>query len=293
MEVIMSGIGKQKFLRYTFVVVAVLIACVIALSLFKRYKTELRSNEFGGTSGFQTNVIYGDIKIKTIEDVWSYDAISESSKNNGVTEYLQKNIKKGDTIINVSHGVGIQTLLMAKLATKSGRIYVYNPCKRYVDAIMESAKANEFESRILAFPLGISDRTFNGLLVYKNNSSITDGKIETADYQVPAGYSAMAVDVSSIDEQLPNLQNINMLRININSDCSNIIRGAKNLINKSPNIAIVCDFDIGNYTDLSVFKELINQGFKIREIHKDGHFLKFISVEELSEIKNGYLLIQR
>ena len=289
----MSNLGKPKIFKYTCIAIAVLVLCVIALSLFKRYRTELQPNEFGKVADFQTNVIYGDIKIKTNDDVWSYDAVSESSKNNGVTEYLQKNVKKGDTIIHISNGVGVQTLLMAKLVNNSGRIYVYNPCKKYVNAIIESAKANGFESRIRAFPLGISDKTFQGLLVHKNNSPVTSGTIEPSDYQLPAGYSAMEVEVSSIDEQLPNLQNINILRINTCSDCSNIIRGAKNIIKKSPNIAIICDFSIENYSDLSVFKELINQGFKIREIHKDGHFLKFISVEELSNIKNGYLLIQR
>ncbi len=119
------------------------------------------------------------------------------------------------------------------------------------------------------------------------------GTIAAADYQIPAGYSAMTIDVSSIDEQLPNVQNINILRINVDADCSDIIRGAKNLIAKSPNITIICDFTAGNFKNLSVFNDLINQGFKLYLLHSDGSFLNSVTVEELQSVKNGHLLIRK
>ncbi|MCR5224453.1 MAG: hypothetical protein K6C34_00020 [Alphaproteobacteria bacterium] len=288
-----ENVSEKKTLKFAFVAIIVLIACVLAIALLKRYKTEVTPNEMGNIAEFQTDVIYGDIKIKTNDDAFSHDAIEEDSCNNEVAEYLQKNVQKGDTIVHISHGIGVQTLLMAKLVTKSGRVYVFNPSKKYVDAINESAKANDFESRIFASALGMSNRSFSGLLVHKNNFPAISGKIESADYQIPTGYSAMTIDVSSVDEQLPNLQNINVLRINVNSDCSDIIRGAKNLIAKSPKISIICDFSVENYTNFGIFNELENQGFKIYVIHSDGSFLKPITTSELKDVKNGHLLIKR
>lgn len=292
----MSGnsINEQKVLKFAFIAGIVLIACVLAISLLKRFKTEVAPNETSNVAELQTDIIYGDIKIKTNDDAFSHDAIEAESYNNEVAEYLKKNVNKGDTIVHISHGIGVQTLLMAKLVTQSGRIYVFNPCKKYVDAIVESAKLNSFDSRIFASALGMSDKSFSGLLVYKNNFPIMSGKIEASDYQIPAGYSAMTIDVSSVDEQLPNLQNINILRINVNADCSEVIRGAKNLIAKSPNIAIICDFNAANYSDLSVFEDLINnQGFKMYLLHESGSFLKPISIAELRNVPEGHLLLRR
>ncbi len=288
-----KNVVEQKTVRFAFIAIIVLIACALAISLLKRYKTEVKPNELGNISEFQTEVIYGDIKIKTNDDAFSHDAIEEGSYNNAVAEYLKNNLKKGDTVVHVSHGIGVQTLLMAKLVTQSGRVYVFNPSQKYVDAINESAKINGFESRIFAHALGISNRSFSGLLVHKNNFPAITGKIEPADYQIPTGYSATTVDVSSIDEQLPNVQNINLLRIHLHSDCSNIIRGAKNLIAKSEKIAIVCNFSAEDYKDFSVFSELENKGFKIYLIHSDGTFLKSVSVAKLKDIKNGHLLIKK
>ncbi len=286
-------INEQKVLKFAFIGGIILIACVLAISLLKRYRTEVAPNETGNVATLQTDIIYGDIKIKTNDDAFSHDAIEEDSCNNEVAEYLKKHVSKGDTIVHVSHGIGVQTLLMAKLVTQSGRIYVFNPSKKYVDAIIESAKINGFESRIFASALGMSDRSFSGLLVHKNNFPIMQGTIAAADYQIPAGYSAMTIDVSSIDEQLPNVQNINILRINVDADCSDIIRGAKNLIAKSPNITIICDFTAGNFKNLSVFNDLINQGFKLYLLHSDGSFLNSVTVEELQSVKNGHLLIRK
>ncbi|MDR2158352.1 MAG: hypothetical protein LBO02_03495 [Holosporaceae bacterium] len=287
-----AGFGDQlanKFFKIAFVLVMALIVCSVSVSLFKRYKINLKRNENG--MNFSDRIVFDDIKIHINNDLFSHDAINEEVYNNEVAEYLKRNLKKGDTVINISHNIGVHTLLMAKLVQQAGRVYFYNPSKKYVDAIKSSALANGFENRVLANALAMSDHSFNGLLVHKNNFPDITGKIKPDDYEIPVGYSALTIKASSLDEQLPNLQNVDLMEINVNEDCSEVIKGAINVIKRSKRISIIIKYDRANFTNSSTFKRLSSLGFKIHLIQSDGS-LKQSDVNELKKMDRCFVLMR-
>jgi FkbM family methyltransferase len=262
----------------------------VLISVFKRCRVNLKPNEKG--QDFSSEIVFDDIKVHVNNDAFSHDSITEEVQDTSIVEYLKQNLKKGDTIINIGHNIGIQTLLMAKLTGQSGRIYFYNPSKKYIDAVNSSAVANNFDNRIVAEPLGISDHTFNGLLVYKNTKSEMHGVIRSADDEIPLGHSAMEIKVTSLDEQLPNIQNVNFIGININEDCSNVINGGINLIKRSGNIGIIVKFDKTHYKSLSIFEKMIGLNFTTYMIQSDGS-LKEMKIEDLKHITNECILLKR
>ena len=72
-------------------------------------------------------------------------------------------LRKGDTVVHVSNGIGTQALLIAKLIGQSGRVYVYNPYEKYVSAIKRSAELNNFEHRLHTYVYAIADHIFEGI----------------------------------------------------------------------------------------------------------------------------------
>ncbi len=111
--------------------------------------------------------------------------------------------------------------------------------------------------------LAISDYTYEGILIYKNNFPELYGKLEKRDTIVPSGYSATHVDVSSIDEQLPMLQNIDLLRVNVNGHEGQVINGAINTIKKSDKIKIIITFRNEMFTGFDAIERVFSLGFKL------------------------------
>jgi hypothetical protein len=284
------GIGsKHSCIKFAFLIIAILIVSSVFISFFKRYKINLKYNESG--ANFSEEIVFDDIRVHINKDSFSHDSLRGKTRSDEMVEYLKKNLKKGDTVISISHNIGVRTLLMAKLVRQSGRIYFYNPSQKYVDSMKSSALANGFECRIFAHALGMSDRDFDGLLVYKNNFPDLSGKIESRDHEIPVGYSAMTIKVSSIDGQLPHLQNVDLIVIDVNDDCSKIINGAINLIKKSGRLSIMISQDDAS-ANSAVFDILSKIGFGVSVIQADGS-LRTSSKDEIKKLGRCFLLFRR
>ncbi len=278
--------------KFTGISILILIFLILAISLFKKHRTIIKTNISNQNINLKTATIFDDIYLKIHDDAFSHDAVRSEYQKSEIVAYLKENLKKGDTIVEVTHDIGIYTLLIAKLVGQSGRIYSYNPYIKYVDSINSSAIANNFENRIFIQAFGISDHTYSGLLVHKNNFPLMSGKLENKDYSIPLGYSAMVVKISSIDELLPNLQNIDFLRINVNGDEAGILDGATNLIKKSDKIKILLSFNKETFKGHSSIQKLLLTGFKLYLVQEDG-FTKGITIEEFKKITKGYIVLQK
>lgn len=282
----------DNLLKITFVSVIALVFFIGAISVFKKHRTVIKPNVSSQNTELKTVTIFNDIQLKVHDDTFSHDAIRSEYKKSEIVSYLKRNVKEGDTIIEISYDIGIHTLLMAKLIGQAGRIYVYNPYLKYVDSINASAEANEFGSRIFIQCLGISDHTYDGLLIHKNNFPLMSGKLKNKDSNIPVGHSAMVVKISSIDEQLPNLQKISFLKIDVNGDEAEIIDGAINLIKKSDEIKILLSFNKETLEGYAPIKKLLLMDFRLYKIQKDG-LTEEIKIEELDNIKDGYIVLKR
>ncbi len=280
---------KNKALRYALVTVVILIALIIAVSCYRKQSKTILDNSSSNLQNVREKVIFDDIKIKINGDVFSHDQINNEVKEKDIISYFSKNLKKGDTVIYVSQDIGVQQLLIAKLISQSGRIYVLNPFEKYNDTIELSAKSNGFGNRVFTKTVAISDKPSEGLLVYENEQSPEYGTIKTADYKLEKGFNALKVEVVTLDEIYPNLQNINFLRISKKKNAINAINGAQRIIKRSPQIKIVLDYEKEVFQNSEFINNMKELGFKVYEISKDGE----IFPADLSKVSSNYILLQR
>lgn len=280
---------KNKALRYALVTVVILIALIIAVSCYRKQSKTILDNSSSDLQNVREKVIFDDIKIKINGDVFSHDQINNEVKEKDIISYFSKNLKKGDTVIYVSQDIGVQQLLIAKLISQSGRIYVLNPFEKYNDTIELSAKSNGFGNRVFTKTVAISDKPSEGLLVYENEQSPEYGTIKTADYKLEKGFNALKVEVVTLDEIYSNLQNINFLRISKKKNAINAINGAQRIIKRSPQIKIVLDYEKEVFQNSEFINNMKELGFKVYEISKDGE----IFPADLSKVSSNYILLQR
>ena len=102
----------------------------------------------------------------------------------------------------------------------------------------------------------------------------------------------MAIKISSIDEQLPSVQNIDILKINVNGNESDVLLGAKNLIKRSNNIRILCSYQSDSFGDTTVLDTLISEGFSICIVENDGE-IKPVAFKALDSSQKYTLLLQK
>ncbi len=280
---------KAKALRYSLIAVVILISLIIAISCYRKQSKVVLDNNISDPKNTQEKIVFNDIKIKINNDIFSYDQIRNEVNEDDLISYYNKNLQKGDTVIYVSQDVGVQQLLMAKLISQSGRVYILNPFEKYNDTIEQSAEANGFKNRIFTKTLAISNDSFDGFLVYKNNESSEYGEIKTSDYDIERGYNALKVTASTLDKTFPNLQNINFLRITTKNNVVNVIAGAWKIIKHSPKIRIILDYEKDLLQSLAVMSSLREEGFKIYLINENGE----ISSADFEKITKGHILLQR
>jgi len=280
---------KEKALRYALVTIVVLLALIVAISCYRKQSKTIIDNSSSDLQNVREKVIFDDIKIKINRDVFSHDQINNEVKEEDIISYFRKSLRIGDTVLYVSQDIGVQQLFIARLISRSGRIYILNPFEKYNDTIKLSAKSNGFESRVFTKTIAISDKPSEGLLVYENEQSPEYGVIKPSDYKLEKGFNALKVKISTLDEIYPNLQNINLLRISKKKNLVNAINGAQKIIKRSPKIKIVLDYEeteIQNPEFMNCVKEF---GFKIYAISENGE----ISPANLNKITSAHILLKR
>lgn len=281
---------NKTLIRNTVVIVLLLMACLFCISFIVKRHSFVTINDVDDKHELRTSTVFEDIKLITNNDIFSHDALHKETEETAFINYMKSNVKEGDTIVHVSNSIGINLLLMAKLIGQAGRIYAYNPYEKYTSTIKKSAEANGFESRVKLETYAISDSSFDGILVYKNNFPVLSGEIQPATYTVPAGYSSMSVRVSSLDELLPNVQNINYLTID-NAGYEKILRGAEKLISRSKNVTIV--LSASNITNWKFFNEFIDKfGFELFVVQNDGTLVS-TNTELLQKEGNSHVVLRK
>lgn len=280
---------KAKALRYSLVTVVILIALIVAISCYHRQSKTILDNSLSDPQNTQEKIVFDDIRIRINNDIFSYDQIRNEVNEKDLISYYNKNVQKGDTIIYISQDVGVQQLLMAKLISQSGRIYVVNPFEKYNDTIEFSAEANGFKNRVFTTTFAISNDSFDGFLVYKNFESPEYGEIKTSNYKIEDGYKAMKVTATTLDNLYPNLQNIDFLRITTKNSALKAISGAQKIIKHSPKIRIILDYEKDMFQDIAVVNNLKEEGFKAYLINENGE----ISFANFEKITKGHILLQR
>lgn len=280
---------KSKALRYAFVTVIILVVLIVAISCYRKQCRTVLDNNSSDLQNVQEKVIFDDIKIKINNDIFSYDQVNNEVRENDIISYFSKNLQKGDTVLYVSQDIGVQQLLIAKLISRSGRIYILNPFEKYNNTIELSAESNGFSNRVLAETVAISDKSYEGLLVYKNDKSPEYGTIESSDYKLEQGFNALKVKVSSLDDLYPNLQNIDFLRISRKKGAVDVINGARRIIKLSPKIKIILDCEKDELNNLKSVDVINDLGFKIYKIDETGKILP----ADFGDAAGGHILLQR
>jgi len=156
-----------------------------------------------------------------------------------VTE-IKKAVKKGDTVIDIGANIGYFTILLADLVGPKGRVYAFEPDPRNFSLLQKTIKKNNL-TNVIAKQKAVSNKTGKSLFYQTNSwSSNTLTNINT-NY-----ISTVEVPIIALDDFLSRENHIKFVKIDTDGSEPLIIQGMVKLIQRSPGLKILTEYQPGN-----------------------------------------------
>ena len=163
--------------------------------------------------------------------------------------------------------IGYFTTLLAKLVGKNGKVYSYEANKEVCD--LAFFLTNEWVSDI-AYVKNCAVSNKNGFIDFSyqkiHGGKRNDISLSHLKFAGDKTWTTAQVPCVRIDDDLPDLTNVDWLRMDIEGAEILALSGAKKIIESSPNLKIITEWDVNmmsHYRDVSkLIDDLHAAGFK-------------------------------
>ena len=172
--------------------------------------------------------------------------------------HLIKLINPGMTIVDVGANIGAYTLVLSKHLS-GGQIYSFEPNPRTLKFLKKNIEINQVKN-VNVIEFGLSDCEETAMLNTPSLSQASINKFKTSD-------QVEAIKLITLDKFCSenNINNIDILKIDIEGHEKKCLDGSAGIIDKSKNIIIIMEIDQNcyeaGYKKEFLFNYLINKGF--------------------------------
>lgn len=220
-------------------------------------------------------------------------------KNKGyatnLDEYYEYFLTTGSTVIDIGSDYGYHTVLFASKAGKFSTIYSIEPRADSMRVAGYNYNLNKVDNVVVLNKLLYSYGSPRYLHAPKYSTMWEVVLDEKAGY-VKDKDALYQVQAHSLDEVIKNVFGVNLMRINGNGTELEIIKGARSVIEKSPNIGIFLNWNaplLSSYSDiLHTTRQLAEIGFNFWLVDSVGN-LQILSEKDLKSLKGGDVIITK
>lgn len=152
------------------------------------------------------------------------------------SELFVKNIKQGDTIMDLGANIGYYTLLAARATGESGKVYSFEPDPDNYKILNDNIRINSFNN-IIAISKAVSNVSGKTAL-YLSDSNNGDHRI--FDYMDEKRHH-IDIESISLDDEFENCR-INVMKIDIQGAEGAALEGMKTLLSNNRDIVIFMEF---------------------------------------------------
>ncbi len=235
-----------------------------------------------------------DVKQKTQKLIYLQRPYEAS-----IRSYLEKTLMSGDIFIDIGANVGYYTLLASPLVGKKGGVIAFEPEKENFKTLEKNILINGFkniqalnmaagmiteERNLYLNPLNEGGHSLNVMNNYRDNQKVMSK--EESKKAFPNFKSTQKVQTTSVDSYIakyPHIENISLVKIDVEGFEGEVIKGMKELIENKKVKAIICEISDTNSPVIDVFRKNLysvyifqNEGLKPllqSEIGKKGNYL--------------------
>jgi len=164
----------------------------------------------------------------------SSDLLRDEIREPFLTESIQKEIKKGDVIVDIGANIGYYTLQEARLVGDDGKVYAIEPVPENVELLKKNIELNNY-SNIEVFQLAVGDVNKTDY-VY-----ISDRRNTASMIKSQASIDKVPVEVTTLDKFLENKPLPSLIRMDVEGYEGEIIKGMRGLLESNKPLKVVVE----------------------------------------------------
>ncbi len=198
------------------------------------------------------------------------------------TTQFKKNIKTGDTVVDLGAHIGYYTLLAAKCVGTQGKVYAFEPDPHNFSLLKKNITANGFHNVILVNK-AISD-TNRKTKLYLSKRNKGDHRL----YNSNDKRESVTVDTITLDSYFKQLDNpsIDLIKIDIQGSEMKAMQGSKQLLKTNKHLTIFTElspigFQLIGASTSEYLSLLLKNKFSIYEIDEKNKKTKPIKMNDL------------
>jgi FkbM family methyltransferase len=196
------------------------------------------------------------------------------------TRLLRSLLKPGDVVVEVGANFGFFTILAATLVGEAGRVTTFEANPDLVTLLDATVEINGLTNLVDVRAMAATDSSGEVEFAIYNNY-LGDGHIVSLCGIRHGDQKLVRVPAGTLDQQLPGVADVRLLRLDAEGAEPSILRGSRALIARSPRLVILTEWGLVRGGDTSELQELAMDGFTFHAVQHSG-LLRQISLDELA-----------
>lgn len=212
-----------------------------------------------------------------------------------LTNFLRKNLRPGDTVIDIGANVGYFSVLIGSLIGPQGKLIAYEANPYLYSVLMDNLSINFLHDRSKVYELAVYSSTktlqFHASKRFMGNSSLIQHS-KTYHKHYNDEIEEVSVEGIKLDEHLQNIKHIDFVKIDIEGGEYHAFLGMKELIRNKKINTIIFELNPGMLQEQYIpFIELLKElestdGNAMSLLSNDGDKIP-VNVEHLATL-DGY-----
>lgn len=196
-------------------------------------------------------------------------------REKALIEIMKKEVKAGDTVLDLGANIGFYTLLLADLVGSNGRVFAFEPSPETFFILKKNVEVNNYKNIVIEQKCVADKSGTEEFFIYNDmgsHFSSLNGDIHKASKKI----TSVEVQTVSLDDYFRNYSDhIDFIKIDIEGAEDKALSGMKTLISKNKNLKIITEYApiaLKKVSGIEPEQYLINLkklGFNLSEIN-DG-----------------------
>ncbi|MFW9875363.1 MAG: FkbM family methyltransferase [Candidatus Thorarchaeota archaeon] len=204
--------------------------------------------------------MYLDLKDKGISSDLVLDGIREPES----TRIIQKELKKGDIVVDIGANIGYYALIEARLVGDKGKVYAIEPSPKNFEYLNKNIKLNNVKN-IESYKLAIGDKDGVAKMNISPHSNLSS--LVTQKNRKIIG--SINVNVTKLDNFLKNKKYPNFIRMDVEGYEYNIIKGMEDTFKAKKPFKLFIELHphiMKKKQTTFVLKTLMESGFRMKKV---------------------------
>lgn len=210
------------------------------------------------------------------------------------TELIKKNVKEGQTVIDIGANIGYFSLIMARIVGNTGKVYSFEPEPTNYSILLKNIKLNDFQN-ISSYQKAVSDSAGQTILhLDDSDTGAHTIRPRTESKEV------CTVETIILDDFLKDKGPVDFVKIDCEGADIRILRGMKNTMKGNSDLKILVEYLPGAIEEMGdssrEFIETLLNDYKfnllaVDDYTRDTPYMKIDNYEQITKYVEGKLSV--